>query len=93
MATLYVTEYSQFNRQNGLQVAIEPGLVVQTLTPTASVQTSAAVTGTTRLVRMVTDTACIISFVTGQTGWLLPANVPEYFAVHGNVVFTYQLAS
>lgn len=90
MATLYISEYSDLAKTSvdfKFQAPQEPALADQTVTISGTSAQSSAFNANTRLVMVVTDTACHIIFGSSPTATtskkLLPANVPMYFGVTG----------
>lgn len=84
MATLFISEYTGALIGGG-QVAVEPSITDQIVAVSGSSTASAAFSPSTHLVRLLADASCSIAFgsspTAALTSKLLPANVPEYFAV------------
>lgn len=87
MATLFITELSTLAKGiDGtiIPVASMPPEMVQTVTFTTAVA-STAFAGTTKFVRIYSDTNCAIRFGENPTAVVtdtaLAANIPEYFGV------------
>lgn len=93
MATLYISEYADVGHINGnIPVASEPlATAGQTVTVSGTSTQSVAFATSTKLIRLVTDTAGCILFGTNptalQTSPLLPAGIPEYFKVPSGASF------
>jgi hypothetical protein len=97
MATLYVTEFSRIERQDGLpgaivQIAQQPPVAEQTVSISGTSAQSSAFNANTRFVRLHTDAICSVEFGTNPTATTakarLAANQTEYFAVNpgGSVI-------
>jgi hypothetical protein len=85
MAALYITEYQDILRINGVvQVPVEPAIAEQKVTFTTSTQSS-AFNASTRYVRIHTDAICSIKFGLNPTAVVtekrMAADSTEYFAV------------
>lgn len=95
MATLYVTEFSGLSMGwNGgtiptdglIQIAAAPALANQIVSMGSGASTpSGAFTGTTHIIRVISDTTCWIDIGTTPAAtnakMLIVANSPEYFGV------------
>lgn len=88
MATLYISEFNEIGGSGDEfhQIAKVPAVVQQTpVTITTSSAQSAAFAGSTRFVRVVSDTACWVLFGANPTAttssMYLPAGSIEYFSV------------
>jgi hypothetical protein len=86
MATLYIAELSG-TRASGMQVAMTPPLVEQTVAIAGASAQSAAFDNATVVVRIHADAVCSIAFGTNPTATTakmrLAADSTEYFAVKG----------
>jgi hypothetical protein len=85
MAALYITEYQDILRINGVvQVPVEPAIAEQKVTFTTTTQSS-AFNASTRYVRIHTDAICSIKFGLNPTAVVtekrMAADSTEYFAV------------
>ena len=88
MANLNITEYGDFGKGpdgTPMQAGLEPALFTDNVSFTTSTQSS-AFNRKTRLVRLVSDTACYVKFGTNPTATTstdckLAANVVEFFCV------------
>ena len=89
MATLYIREYQTIAAPgpdfNGMQAGMEPGTDQTPLVFTGGVQQSVAFAGSTRVVRLHTDSICSVLFGTNPTATTanarMAANQTEFFGV------------
>jgi len=89
VATLYIREYQTIASPgpdfNGMQAGLEPGVDQAPLVFTGGVQQSVAFAGTTRFVRLHTDSICSVLFgtapVAAVTNSRMAANQTEFFGV------------
>lgn len=83
-----VTQFAFMAVEGGIPAAYEQGATVEAETPSGTnAATTAAATGAQNVVRVVSDTACYVSFGTAPNAgtdsirFYLPANHVEYFRV------------
>lgn len=88
--TVYVTEYKSAGADGNLQqvqIAKEPALTGQTVTPDATGVQSSAFNASTTIIRVATDAAVLVGAGSSPAGAdahaYLAAGTAEYFAVVG----------
>jgi len=86
MATVYISEYDEIDRQDGMavQVAKEPSLTTQSF-PYTSSNASLAFSSKTSFIRIIVDADARLVFGDNPTATkaslFLPSGVSEYFGV------------